>query len=111
MIIPLAEIPEHCRESALAAGRSDGTVLRIRREKYAAACRDKTVARKPSGEWPDWAKGVALLATPEDIGVGDTVERWARKFGGIQFKAMSKAIGMPCRCDERRAEWNRRYPY
>lgn len=64
-----------------------------------------------AGKWPAWAQGVALLRAPEDRGVGDTVERWASKFGGAQFKAMSRAVGLPCRCADRREAWNRSYPY
>ena len=62
-------------------------------------------------EWPAWARGVELLRFPEDVGVGDTVERWAAKVGGAQFKAMAKAVGLPCRCAQRREEWNKRFPY
>lgn len=71
----------------------------------------RSEASAPGGDWPRWAQGVALLRKPEDAGVGDTVERWARVFGGVQFKAMARAVGLPCRCARRRAQWNARYPY
>lgn len=69
------------------------------------------LATMPRDKWPGWADGVALLRAGEDRGVGDTVERWASRFGGTQFKIMAKAVGLPCRCAERRDLWNTLYPY
>lgn len=58
-----------------------------------------------------WVRWVKLLRKPEDAGIGDTVARIAKVFGGERFKAFSKRIGIPCGCTERQAEWNQRWPY
>jgi hypothetical protein len=63
------------------------------------------------GSWPPWASAVALLRADPDVGVGDTIERWATRFGGKQFQMMAAAVGLPCRCAERQAEYNAKYPY
>lgn len=60
---------------------------------------------------PSWVRFVALFKTPEDVGVGDTVARYAAMLGGELFKAWSKRIGLPCGCTRRQAEWNARWPY
>lgn len=80
-----------------------------------AACRSgKTVEPAPPLEhtdWPKWAKLFANRRIESDIGVGDTVQRYAAKVGGEQFKRFSKWLGIPCGCTERQGEWNRLYPY
>lgn len=60
--------------------------------------------------WPRWAKGVAQFKSKEDNGVGDTVHRMLGAVGEI-FEATMRKIGVPCKCPERREEWNKRYPY
>lgn len=64
-----------------------------------------------SDVWPAWAKWVARFRKPGEVGVGDTVQRIAARFGGEKFKRLSKRIGLPCGCTERQADWNRLYPY
>ena len=67
---------------------------------------------KPNSPKPGaWVHLVRFLRSPSDIGVGDTVQRIATKFGGERFKKWAKRIGIPCGCDKRQAEWNRLYPY
>lgn len=58
-----------------------------------------------------WVRLVRLLRKSDDDGIGDTVARIAKVFGGERFKAFSKKIGLPCGCSERQAEWNERWPY
>lgn len=67
----------------------------------------KQLRKRKSG----WVRWVQMLRTPDDTGVGDTVQRIAAKFGGERFKSWAKRIGLPCGCTERQAEWNRMFPY
>lgn len=64
-------------------------------------------ASKPS-DW--WVRILTRLQTPEDRGIGDTVQRIAAKFGGERFKRFAKRIGLPCGCTGRQARWNADYP-
>lgn len=108
----------------LATAEVLGDLAVVDRERWAAIAPKAGLRIRPNGgaspsrlqalpqeRWPVWAKAVALLARDPDRGVGDTVERWATRIGGAQFKAMSLAVGLPCRCAERQAEWNAHYPY
>lgn len=54
---------------------------------------------------------VRWLRTPEDTGVGDTVERLLAKAGGRKIKKMLERIGVGCGCTDRQAALNRKYPY
>jgi hypothetical protein len=65
----------------------------------------------PFAQWPRWARALANRRAAGEMGVGDTVRRLAARFGGTQLKRWSRKIKLPCRCRERQAEWNRRYPY
>jgi hypothetical protein len=60
---------------------------------------------------PAWVGLVSYFRSPEDKGVGDTVQRYAAMLGGEAFKAWSKKLGMPCGCTQRQVEWNAKYPY
>jgi hypothetical protein len=60
---------------------------------------------------PTWVRLIRMLQQPGDVGIGDTVQRIAAKFGGERFKTWAKRIGLPCGCTERQAEWNKLYPY
>jgi len=74
-------------------------------------------AVKPSGgsdgkDWPGWARGVATLRRKEDAGVGDTVHRMIGDTASEVFaKWHLRLFKTPCGCPERRAEWNKLYPY
>ena len=65
----------------------------------------------PYEDWPIWAKLIALRKIDSDVGVGDTVQRYAAKIGGERFKKLAKRLGIPCGCSERQAQWNTRYKY
>lgn len=65
----------------------------------------------PREQWPLWAKAMALVASPEDKGLGDTVERIIGPVASNAFKAWHKAtFGKPCSCSERKDRWNSQYP-
>ena len=69
------------------------------------------VAAIPRAEWPMWAKGLAVLAKPEDKGIGDTVERLAKVAGAKSLVEFAKDKGLPdCGCADRKARWNQQYP-
>ena len=66
----------------------------------------------PQSEWPWWAKGIGLFGQADDMGIGDTVHRLIGDFASEQFSAWHQRIfGTPCRCPERRAEWNAEFSY
>jgi hypothetical protein len=54
---------------------------------------------------------VSKLRTPEDRGVGDTLERLLAKAGGRKFKHLMLLMRLPCGCDDRQAWLNERFPY
>lgn len=58
-----------------------------------------------------WTEVVGWFRAPGDIGVGDTVQRIAAKFGGERFKKFAEKVGMPCGCTDRQNEWNKLWPY
>lgn len=60
---------------------------------------------------PIWVNLIERFKSPEDTGIGDTVQRYAAMLGGEAFKAWSEKLGMPCGCTQRQAEWNAKYPY
>jgi hypothetical protein len=65
----------------------------------------------PRAEWPLWAKGLALLAKPKDVGLGDVIARVVGPFGGDAFKAWHKAaFGRDCGCQKRQGAWNALWP-
>lgn len=64
----------------------------------------------PREQWPLWAKAVALASNADDTGVGDTVHRQAGALG-VAFSVWTTALGIPCGCTTRRAEWNVAYAY
>ena len=66
----------------------------------------------PEKEWPFWAKAIAIVRSTDDAGVGDTAHRIIGDFASEQFSAWHQTIlGEPCKCPERQAEWNERFPY
>jgi hypothetical protein len=54
---------------------------------------------------------VSKLRTPEDRGVGDTLERMLAKVGGRKIKHLLRLANLPCRCDDRQRWLNTRFPY
>ncbi len=62
-------------------------------------------------DWPIWAKALALLAKPEDKGVGDVVLRTIGETNSDKFKAWHKlTFGKDCNCKARQKQWNIQYP-
>ncbi len=76
----------------------------------AAVQTPQPITPKPVAEWEAWAVKVSSWRTSADVGIGDTIHR---KLGalGRAFTATLKAIGVPCGCDGRQAEYNAKYPY
>ena len=64
----------------------------------------------PRDQWPAAARFIARLATPEDKGVGSTIERLLGSAGRL-FKAMVARLGKDCGCSRRRDTLDARYPY
>jgi hypothetical protein len=65
----------------------------------------------PYERWPLAFKALAKLATAEDQGIGDVIERMVGPIGGSAFKAWHKlATGHDCGCGARKQILNARYP-
>ena len=92
-------IADVCRRRQ-AIDASEGPVFQIR-----------VVAREPKAvdrsEWPLLARGIARLALPEDVGVGDTVKRVIGKAGEV-WEALTNGCSA---CADRRAHLNAKFPY
>lgn len=65
----------------------------------------------PRDQWPVWATIAATRKHEGDVGVGDTIQKVAAKFGGEQFKAWAAELGIPCGCSTRQKRFNALYPY
>ena len=66
----------------------------------------------PREEWPLWAKGIALIGSSEDKGVGDTIYRVIGDENSETFKTWYRKIfGKDCSCATRRWLWNELYSY
>jgi hypothetical protein len=61
-------------------------------------------------KWPRWARKLAEHAQPTDTGLGDTLHGLLKRVGGDQYKRLRRAIRWPCRCSQRQATLNARYP-
>ena len=60
---------------------------------------------KRTKEYREWK-------SKQSKGVGDTVEKITKATGvKAVVEAFSKATGIDCGCDERKAKWNKKYPY
>ena len=65
----------------------------------------------PRDKLPLAVKGIAMLAKPEDRGVGDIVERMAKIAGGKTLAQWYKELtGKDCGCANRKERLNRMYP-
>ncbi len=65
----------------------------------------------PYSEWPLWAKALAMLAKPEDKGIGDVVARTVGAENSEAFKKWFKATtGKDCGCTGRHRRLNIEYP-
>lgn len=78
------------------------------------SCTDADPNRSPEvprNDWPLWAKAMALLAKPEDVGIGDVIARTIGPVGGDKFKAWYAAtFNRSCGCAERQESFNIQYP-
>lgn len=65
--------------------------------------------------WPLWARTMHGLRTPEDKGVGDTVERIIGVSGPNAPAKLrefyQKSFGRICGCDGTKTQWNAQFPY
>lgn len=66
----------------------------------------------PRDQWPGWCKMVErMFRQPADIGIGDSFEHMAKKFGAKAATDQLKKMGVSCGCGNRKKAWNRIYPY
>jgi len=63
----------------------------------------------PRENWPAAVNALAMLAKPQDRGIGDVIAR-NLGFVGEAFKAAAKRLGVDCGCDARRDRFNVMYP-
>jgi hypothetical protein len=64
------------------------------------------------GQWPIWAKAMALMKKEEDKGVGDTVYRVIGPPASEAFqKWYARIFGKSCGCSRRHLRWNEQYRY
>jgi len=61
--------------------------------------------------WPLVVRGIARRRIGTDLGVGDTVERIIKRFGGDGFKWIMKRLGIECGCEDRKSLLNKLFPY
>ncbi|MDE2098242.1 MAG: hypothetical protein KGL39_13385 [Patescibacteria group bacterium] len=65
----------------------------------------------PRESWPLWVKALALVAKPEDKGIGDVLARIISLVGGKAYNAFYlKTFGQPCGCIKRQNALNGQYP-
>ncbi len=65
----------------------------------------------PRDQWPLWTKALAMIAKPEDKGIGDVVARTIGAENSEAFKKWFKATtGKDCVCSGRQRRWNIEYP-
>ncbi len=65
----------------------------------------------PYPEWPLWVKALAMIAKPEDKGVGDVLARTIGSENSEAFKKWYKTTtGKNCGCTGRQLRWNIEYP-
>ncbi len=65
---------------------------------------------QPMSEWPLPIRLLARARKAEERGVGDTLQRCLGDTGE-RFKAAMKRLGFECRCEQRQAYLNVRFPY
>ncbi len=72
---------------------------------------DNGIQSIPLKDWPLWAKALAMIAKPEDKGIGDVVARTIGAENSEAFKKWFKATtGKDCGCTGRQRRWNIEYP-
>ena len=86
-------------------------VRRIKRIHPQQTARKNPIDPIPFEQWPFTFKVLTKLATPEDQGIGDVIERMIGPIGGSTFKSWHKlATGHDCGCGTRKQILNARYP-
>lgn len=71
----------------------------------------KPISPEPLDRWPVWVRAAALLAKPDDKGLGDVIARTVGPIGGDAYKTWFKRVtGKPCGCSERQETLNAIYP-
>jgi hypothetical protein len=65
----------------------------------------------PRDQWPLIVRGLAMLATEADKGVGDTLARLLAHVGGEKYKRITKRLGYDCKCSAGQANLNALYGY
>jgi hypothetical protein len=122
IIIPLADLharaisrPEGYVADVVSRGHLVGSAVQIEPSAYAALVAKYQIP-KPAPEWPLWALLVGVwFRQPEDVGIGDTIERELGGAGTEAFKRHHEAMfgvwAKPCACAGQVANWNALYPY
>ncbi len=65
---------------------------------------------EPMSEWPLRIRLLARARRPGERGAGDTLKRCLGSTGE-RFKSAMRKMGVECRCQQRQAWLNLRYPY
>ncbi len=111
-----AKRPEGYLDEILAAGRVETTeIVILDRDVYLKlvqkyAPQPKPVQPLPRKDWPIWAKALAMIAKPEDKGIGDVVARTIGAENSESFKKWYKTTtGKDCGCTGRQQRWNIEY--
>ncbi len=86
-------------------------VLVLENEVYLELKNKYSVQSISRDQWPLWAKALAIIAKPEDKGIGDVVARTIGAENSEAFKKWYKATtGKNCGCNGRQRRWNIEYP-
>lgn len=66
----------------------------------------------PFEQWPIWCKGLSLLKTDADRGIGDVIERIIGPVNSAKFKEWYKiTFGKSCGCTVRQKRFNEEFPF
>jgi hypothetical protein len=66
---------------------------------------------KPN-QWPQWAKAIATIRQPGDIGLGDTLVHQIGDATSEAFKTrFEELVGSSCGCADRQRWLNAKFPY
>jgi hypothetical protein len=96
------EVPDAIAQRILDACGLEAPPVTVTRTKLAPV---------PYDQWPLRFRLLAKLATPQDAGLGDVVERIVGPVGGSAFKKWFKlATRRDCGCNQRIQTWNELYP-
>ncbi len=86
-------------------------VLVLENEVYLELKNKYSVQSIQRDQWPLWAKALAIIAKPEDKGIGDVVARTIGAENSEAFKKWYKeTTGKDCGCTGRQRRWNIEYP-